>query len=144
MPGPRKLVFDERFALSNDALKMKGIPSVVVMSRKRPATSITNASLSMTQGPAIKEKRTIGPDLEKPRASCRCAARPQRRPILPRRPDESGEQRMAVARSGGEFRVKLAGDEPGMTRISMNSTKPSAENPENVNPARDNSSSSDY
>jgi hypothetical protein len=37
------------------------MPSAAVMSFKRPATSITSASLSMTQGPAIKKNGRSGP-----------------------------------------------------------------------------------
>ena len=61
MPGPRKLPADDRFALSNDALKMKLMPSVAVMSRNLPATSSTMPSLSMTQGPAIRNSGRSGP-----------------------------------------------------------------------------------
>ena len=61
MPGPRKLVREERFALSKDALKTNGMPSVAVMSRSRPATSTTSASLSITQGPAMRKKGRSGP-----------------------------------------------------------------------------------
>jgi hypothetical protein len=39
MPGPRKLLADERFALSYDALKMNGTLSRVVMSLSLPAIS---------------------------------------------------------------------------------------------------------
>ena len=41
-----------RLALSNDDLKMYGIPSAFVISATRPAVSITNCSLSITQGRA--------------------------------------------------------------------------------------------
>ncbi len=55
MPGPRKLAFDERFALSYDALKMNGTPRRVVMSLSLPAISCVNVSPSITQGPAMRK-----------------------------------------------------------------------------------------
>ncbi len=61
MPGPRKLAREERLALSNEALKMNGMPSLAVTSRRRPATSMTNASLSTTLGPEIKKNGRSGP-----------------------------------------------------------------------------------
>src|SRR4051812_20707844 len=36
--------------------------------------------------------------------------------LFPRRPNESDEQRMPVARCGGEFRMELARDKPRMVR----------------------------
>src|SRR5580692_5345081 len=115
-PGPRKLERDERFALSNDALKMNGILSAPVISLSRPATSMTKASLSMTQGPAIKKNGRSCPtskDVSFMR-SCGGAARLQRGPVLARRSDEAGEQGVAIARRGSEFRVKLTGHKPRM------------------------------
>ena len=47
--------------MSKEALKMKGMPSASVMSRSRPATSITSASLSMTHGPAIRKNGRSAP-----------------------------------------------------------------------------------
>jgi hypothetical protein len=61
IPGPRKLARDERLALSNEALNMNGMPRAPVISFKRPATSSTRPSLSMTQGPAIKKNGRSGP-----------------------------------------------------------------------------------
>src|SRR5882757_5698799 len=116
-PGPRKLEREDRFALSNDALKTKGILSAPVISLRRPATSITRPSLSMTQGPAIKKNGRSGPT-SKDASFMRSrggAARLQRCSVLARRPDKSRKQRMAVARRRGEFRMELAGHEPGMT-----------------------------
>src|SRR5271169_735851 len=125
MPGPRKLLREERLALSNDALKMKGMPSAAVISRRRPATSMTIPSLSITQGPAIKKNghswptskeanfmRTARqPDLKPSRG---CAARLQQSAILACGAHEAGEQRVSIARRRGEFRVELTGDEPRM------------------------------
>jgi hypothetical protein len=54
MPGPRKLLADERFALSYEALKMNGTPRRVVMSLSEPAISWVRVSPSITQGPAIR------------------------------------------------------------------------------------------
>src|SRR5882672_12121528 len=50
------------------------------------------------------------------RASCSRAPWLQRSTVFPRRSNEAGEQRMAVARSRGEFRMELAGHEPRMIR----------------------------
>ena len=47
--------------MSKEALKMNGMPSAAVISRSRPATSMTSDSLSMTQGPAIKKNGRSGP-----------------------------------------------------------------------------------
>src|SRR5579863_7363431 len=116
-PGPRKLEREERFALSNEALKTKGILSAPVISLRRAATSITKASLSMTQGPAIKKNGQSCPtskDVSFMR-SCGGAARLQRGAKFARRPDKACEQGMAIARRGGEFRMKLTGHKPGMT-----------------------------
>jgi hypothetical protein len=55
MPGPRKLLLEERFALSYEALKMKGTPSRVVMSLSLPAISWVNVSPSITHGPAMRK-----------------------------------------------------------------------------------------
>ena len=50
--------------------------------------------------------------------------------------DEAAEQRMAVARRGGEFRMELAGEEPGMVGISIISTRRSSSDlPEILSPA---------
>ncbi len=45
---------------------MNGMPSAAVMSRKRPATSMTSVSLSMTHGPAIKKNGRSGPTSKAP------------------------------------------------------------------------------
>ncbi len=55
-PNPRKLSCEERFALSKEDLNTKGTFSLVVMSCSCPATSMTNCSLSITHGPAIRNK----------------------------------------------------------------------------------------
>ena len=56
IPGPRKVVPDERFALSKLLLKMKWMPSAAHISFNRPATSICNCSDSITHGPAMRKK----------------------------------------------------------------------------------------
>src|SRR5271168_721018 len=125
MPGPRKLRREDRLALSNDALKMKGMPSAAVISFRRPATSMTNPALSITQGPAIKKNGHSCPTSKEanfmctarrpdPRTSRGCAARLQRSAILACGAHEAGEQRVPIARRRGEFRVELTGDEPRM------------------------------
>src|SRR5688572_6520558 len=67
MPGPRKLFADERLALSKLDLKMKLMPSFVVISLSLPATSSWSCSLSTTQGPAIRKKGRSGP-MSKPQS----------------------------------------------------------------------------
>ena len=61
MPGPRKLVPEERLALSKLLLKMKGMPSAEVISFSVPAVSICSCSDSTTQGPAIRKKGWSSP-----------------------------------------------------------------------------------
>src|SRR5580693_194507 len=51
-----------------------------------------------------------------PGASGASRLRQLRGALRARRADEAGEQRMAVARSGGELGVELGRDEPGMLR----------------------------
>ena len=55
---------DERFALSNDDLKMNGILSRVVSSLSWPAVSRIKPSLSTTHGPAIRKNGLSGPTVE--------------------------------------------------------------------------------
>ena len=107
---------EERLALSKEDLKMNGMPSAAVISRSRPATSMTSASLSMTQGPAIRKSGRSEADLESRQFHAVGAPGLQRRAILARGSDEPREQRMAVARRGGELRVELARHEPRMRR----------------------------
>jgi hypothetical protein len=45
VPGPRKLSMDERFALSNELLKMNGMPSAAVISFRRAGDVENQASL---------------------------------------------------------------------------------------------------
>src|SRR5574337_39589 len=121
---------------------MKGMPSAEVMAGNWPATSICSASLSTTQGPAIRKKGRSRPT-SKPqsftgppwrcgrspaavRESVRSGAAADRRscsdlqPLLPhrlalqRRADEAVEQRVAVPRGGLELGVELHADEPGV------------------------------
>ena len=60
-PGPRKLVPEERLALSKLLLKMNGMPSAEVISFSVPAVSICNCSDSTTQGPAMRKKGWCSP-----------------------------------------------------------------------------------
>src|SRR5689334_860459 len=60
-PGPRKVLPDERFALSKLLLKMNGMPSAEVISFSWPATSICSCSDSTTQGPEIRKKGLFSP-----------------------------------------------------------------------------------
>jgi hypothetical protein len=56
--------------------------------------------------------------------------------MLERSLDEAGEQRVPVPRRGGELRMELAGQKPGMVRSSIISTSsPSAERPDTTSPA---------
>ena len=55
-PGPRAEPMEERLALSNEALKMKGMPSSAVILLASAAISRVSPSSSMTQGPAIRKK----------------------------------------------------------------------------------------
>ena len=65
-----------------------------------PAVSSASASLSMTQGPAIRNNGRSEPDLETAQLHAPGRGRQLRGPVVARRPDEAGEQRMAVARRG--------------------------------------------
>src|ERR1700712_802611 len=122
---------------------MKGIPSAIVISFNWPTVSSASCSDSMTQGPAMRNSGRSRPT-SKPQSfmrspawrdrggGCvdrtRSGARPSRRHpfgearrfahrlLLARRADEAHEQRMAIARRRGEFRMELPGDEPWMVR----------------------------
>ena len=115
-PGPRKLAREERLALSKEALKMKGMPSAAVISFRRPATSITRASLSMTQGPAIKKNGRSCPTSKDASFMRSAVARPGCSAARYSRAARTKpvNKRMPVARRRGEFRMKLTGHEPGM------------------------------
>src|SRR5438105_126620 len=128
MPGPRYDFPELRFALSYDDLKTKGMPSSEVMRLSSPATSICNCSDSTTQGPAMRKNGRSSPT-SKPHSFmtflcglcglCVSAFQSRggaaddfqprlRNPLLvlfQRGLDERREERMAVARRGGEFRV---------------------------------------
>src|SRR6185437_5275019 len=120
---------EERFALSKDALKMKGTLRRPVISLRRPATGCVSSALSMTQGPAMRNSGRPMP-ISCPASLMRiqaqgCAPPPrfmlrarglrqERSPLGARGTDEAREERMAVARRGGELRMELRGHEPGM------------------------------
>src|SRR3989304_5482575 len=91
---------------------MKGIPNSSVISFSLPAVSIASDSLSTTQGPAIRNNGRSGPTVKS--HNCILQLRETRIVEFVGGADESGKQRGAIARIGGEFRMKLAGDEPGM------------------------------
>src|SRR5690348_4132110 len=71
----------------------------------------------MTQGPAMRNSGRSIPTWCP--ASCKLGPgglRKLRGALRARGADEAREQRVPVPRGGGEFRVKLRGDEPRMTR----------------------------
>src|SRR5580658_578510 len=91
----------------------------VVSSFRCPAISCVRVALSMTHGPAISNSGRALP-ISWP-ASCMGAARPRSGAgrlrqlggaLGARGADETGEQRMPVARGGGELGVELRGHEP--------------------------------
>ncbi len=63
MPGPRKLWLEVRLALSKEDLKMKGIASLSVIPLSRSAVSMIKVSLSITQGPAMRNRGWSTPTL---------------------------------------------------------------------------------
>src|SRR5690348_1803295 len=142
IPSPRKLLPDVRLALSKLDLKMKLMPSLPVISFKRPAASSCSCSDSTTHGPAIRKNGRSSPTSNPQRfmqvpsyrhsgqgmagtqtqgrekLSSRCFLRELRRIahslVLARGAHEAVEQRMAIARRGREFRMELARQEPRM------------------------------
>src|SRR5262252_8720805 len=98
---------------------MNGMPSAVVISFRRPATSICSCSDSTTQGPAIRNSGRLSPT-SKPHSFI--ATSSSRGPFLrrafarrlvgQRRLHEADEQRMAVPRVALELGVELHADEP--------------------------------
>ncbi len=58
-PGAARRLKEERLALSNEALKMKGMPSSAVIFLTSTAISRVSPSSSMTQGPAIRKKLVV-------------------------------------------------------------------------------------
>src|SRR5580693_3521854 len=138
IPGPRKLRIEVRFALSYEALKMKGKFSErttpLMISAMRRACS----SLSITQGPAMR-KRSPAPtrtsptwkeeikkrSLSPPRYFLRTMKHlhrrsflfgPPLRAMLISRRDKRTEQRMRLQGLRLELRMKLASDEMRMVR----------------------------
>src|SRR5438132_2166213 len=113
---------------------MKGRPSRPVISFRRPAISSVSEAPSMTQGPAMRKRGRPFPTwcpvscmepsmpagggvrsaLEAPSGAGRLGQ--ERRAQRACRANEAGEQRMAVARGGGELRVELGRQEPRMVR----------------------------
>src|SRR6185503_3589258 len=118
-PGPRNDAPDVRFALSYDALKMKGTPARRVISRSARAVSMACASLSMTQGPAMST-RLPAPMLTPP-ASTGTTRLPHHRGrggvgvralVAAAGLDEPGKQRVRLQRLRLELRVELHRDVP--------------------------------
>ena len=105
---------------------MNGMPSVAVISRSRPATSMTSASLSMTQGPAIKKSGRSGPTskeasfMQSRAPGCR-AARYSRAARM--KPVNSGWPSRGVEVNSG---WNWLATNHGWVCSSMNSTRPSA------------------
>ena len=64
MPGPRKLFFEERFALSYDALKMKGTSRRVVISLSLPGDFLRQGLTLDHAGTGDEEQRPVDADLE--------------------------------------------------------------------------------
>src|SRR5213079_1848519 len=110
---------------------MKGTPSRPVISFRRPAISSVSEAPSMTQGPAMRKRGRPFPtwcpvscmEASMPAGGGVRRARSRRRQAPAawgrsdaRRANEAGEQRMAVARGGGELRVELGRQEPRMVR----------------------------
>src|SRR3990172_7828532 len=88
------------------------MPNSPVISRSRPAVSSARASLSITHGPAMRKNGRPSPASKLHNRIDNFLAIPAL--MHHRGMDKAGEQGMAVARSGGKFRVKLTGQEPGM------------------------------
>src|SRR3954468_13551840 len=123
-PGPRNDEPDVRFALSYDALKMKGTPARRVMSRSAIAVSMACASLSMTHGPAISASGPP-PRLTPPTSTGdttrlpyhgRRGRMPVRELVTMARFDESGEQRVRLERLRLELGMELHRDVIRMRR----------------------------
>src|SRR5690606_12617604 len=130
-PGPRNDVIDVRFALSNDALKMYGIPASRAMAAIDRPSSSACSSLSMTHGPATSTRggrpkttssvtttsRTSGSvNMSAPRdlAGTDRGALTIGELALVGGFDEPGEQRMRPQRLRLELRVELHGQEERM------------------------------
>src|SRR5687768_1801970 len=110
---------------------MNGMPSAVVISLSRPATSICSCSDSTTQGPEIRNNGRFSPT-SNPQSfialnSVRRAASSRggllfggaftRRLVLQRRLQVTDEQRVAVPRRALELGVELHAHEPRMRRL---------------------------
>src|SRR5438309_11414761 len=98
---------------------MKGTPSRPVISFRRPAISSVSEAPSMTQGPAMRKRGRPFPtwcpvSCMEPSGAGRLGQ--ERRAQRACRANEAGEQRVAVARGGGELRVELGRHEPRMVR----------------------------
>ena len=64
MPGPRKLLPEERLALSNDALKMNGIPSRLRYLTQHARRFQHQAAALDDAGARDQKERLIDADLE--------------------------------------------------------------------------------
>src|SRR5579863_10296095 len=99
---------------------MYGICRRAVISLSVPATSWLKSALSITHGPAIR-KKGCAPPTSCP-VSCIAGVAPsgarrlwqERGAVGARGADEAGEERVPVPWRGGELRVELRRDEPGV------------------------------
>src|SRR6187402_3518163 len=92
---------------------MKGMPSAVVISLSAPAVSNASCCDSITQGPAMRKKGRSRP-ISNPLTFTSGGLLQSQRVIRDRGLDERLEERMPGARRGGEFRVELDAEEPGV------------------------------
>src|SRR4051794_21775735 len=120
-PGPRNDAPEVRFALSYDALKMKGTPARRGISRSARAASVGCGSLSITPGPALGTR--LPPPMLTPPASTGTTPLPYHRGrggvrvralVAVARLDEPGKQRVRLQRLRLELGVELYGDVPRM------------------------------
>src|SRR5262245_32324144 len=106
---------------------MNGTPAPPVMRRSRPPNIRACFSSSIAHGPPMSARGAPPPIVTPPiltaRVSVIRASRGRSRGssspgalIVQRRLDERGEERMGLPRARAEFRVELAGHEPGMVR----------------------------
>src|SRR6266481_5664505 len=98
-PGPRTPFADERFALSYDALKIKGMPASPATRATCSAIFLACASLSITHGPAIRNSGFAPPRRSEPTAISR---------VLSMRSIEDSTKARRLAPRGGWTGVQLA------------------------------------
>ena len=119
MPGPRKLCARGAVGLVEGGLEDERDPSRAVISFSRPAISCVQRSALDHAGPGDQEQRLDRARPRSPASFMRSRRlRQLRGAVRARGADEAGEQRMAVARRGGELRVELGRHEPGVVRAA--------------------------